>query len=140
MLKLPLLATFATLLGAGCATDTNDIDLGYLAVPGETLANATFVLVPGQTLRFQNDVNQIFGVSDLDHVAGPSEQLRVRSRIVAERDGGAGDTTREELTVTVAGDALVGSEHTLVTITPYQVRNDPDWAFSFFVVVANDDD
>lgn len=108
-------------------------DLGLLPFPGEVLGGQTIELAPGEALRFQIDGNQIFGVFGFD--VEPAD-LRVEAEVVEDGPEALGDTTRWQFDVRTPEGAPAGTDYTLVSQTPFQVVNDPRWAFTFHVLAV----
>ncbi len=131
-------ASCGTAIGVGCckpAAASNNAgkghlrDFGYLAYPGRVLADTTVTLPAGDAMSFQVDTNQIFGIIDLNVSSG----LSLSRRVVRKKSGAAGDFTRWEYVISVSAKAASKSTAPVVTVAPYQSRNNPDYAFRFTV-------
>jgi hypothetical protein len=108
-------------------------DLGTLDHAGKVLAGV-HTLKPGETLRFSVAVNQIRGLGEVT-VDPPGGALKlVQKELHAHQDHVLGSTTLLQYSLTMAADAQAGSKFTVHCSGNYQVRSDPDWAFSFTVV------
>jgi hypothetical protein len=108
-------------------------DLGTLAHPGQALKGLHH-LQPGQSLRFSVAVNQIWGLGEINlSPAGAGLELQ-QKEVHAMQPGVLGSTSLQQYTLTMTQTAKAGTKFTVTTLGNYQVRDNPDWAFSFTVV------
>jgi hypothetical protein len=126
-------------IGVRCGkTDQSEaktLELGELEKPGAVLGNTTQELRPGDTLQFSARINQIWGIGEI--TVTPAGALDVQSKLLEDRThGAAGETLLYQWSFKVPESAEPGSTIELKTSGHWQVRDDPNWAFSFQVKVA----
>lgn len=110
-------------------------DLGYLGAPGKTLKGKTQTLKPGESLRFTTSENQIRALGKI--TVTPAGAVTVKQKILERPPPGMlGGMSKVEYTISVPKNATPGKTAKVKTTGAFQVRNDPDWAFSFNVKVG----
>ena len=114
-------------------TARRPLNLGELEKPGAALKDHMFDLQPGETLSFKCRENQIWNLGDI--VVNPPDALIVVSRILERPPQGLlGGTRLVEYSFRLNTARLPGTQNiTVTTRGAHQVRNDPNWAFSFGV-------
>jgi len=109
-------------------------DLGMLEKPGTKLAGSTHELAPGDSLRFSDGENQIWGLGEIT-VEPPHLATMDNKELENYKDHVLGSMSKHQYTLKVAADAKAGDKINVKCAGDFQSRNDPGWAFSFKVVV-----
>jgi len=108
-------------------------DLGLLEEPGKELKKKTFELKPGETLRFATYESAVRGLGEIK--IDPPGALLLKRKALEPVNSTPGGSTLFEYTFSVPRGAQPDTL-TVTTSGAFQVRDDPDWAFSFNVKVG----
>lgn len=110
------------------------IRLGDLPRPGRLLHRTSWVLGPGEALRFMAREGPTFGLGRIR--VRPPGALHVRRRKLPNAPGRGGEgTARYEYTIRLAPGARRFAAVDVTTSGRSPGRSDPDWAFSFRISV-----